>query len=57
MKTRSDALKGKKQEMKKKLAELTEEELAQVVGGVLPALAEPHWPGIELHSDESYISN
>ena len=50
MKTKEelDALKEEVAILNKKLNELTEEELAQVSGGVLPGI---HGPGIELPGD------
>ena len=50
MKTKEElnALKEEVEALNKKLAELTEDELAQVVGGVLPFIDEP---GLELPGD------
>ena len=50
MKTKEElcALKEEVETLNKKLAELTEDELAQVVGGVLPFIDEP---GLELPGD------
>ena len=52
MKTKEElnALKEEVEALNKKLAELTEEELAQVFGGLVPALNKRH--GIELRSAE-----